>query len=35
VRYVAGTPLQIYREMVRSFRTPQSLYKEIAVYGRI
>ena len=39
VRYVAGTGVrsaaQIYREMVRSFRTPQSLYKEISVYGRI
>ena len=35
VRYVASSPLQIYKEMVHSFRTPQSLYKEIAVYGRI
>jgi len=33
VRYATGNPLQIYKEMVESFRTPQSLMKEIVVYS--
>jgi len=33
VKYVAGSAVSTYREMIHSFRTPQSLYKEIMVYG--
>ena len=34
VKYVAAdSPAQIYREMVQSFATPQSLCKAILVYG--
>lgn len=34
VKYVvADSPMVIYKEMVRSFRTPLSLYKSILVYG--
>ena len=34
VRYVAAdSPWEIYKQMVRSFATPRSLYKSISVYG--
>ena len=35
VKYTTGTFVQIYREMVQSFRSPHSLYKEIMVYGAL
>ena len=35
VKYTTGTFVQIYREMVQSFRHPHSLCKEIMVYGAL
>lgn len=35
VKYTTGTFVQIYKEMVQSFRHPHSLAKEIMVYGAL
>jgi hypothetical protein len=28
-----GSPLKIYKEMIRSFASPQALFKSVLVYG--
>ena len=33
INYVTDTPGNIYRQMLTSFATPRSLFKEICVYG--
>ena len=33
ITYKVGHPLTIYKEMVHSFTTPQSLFQEISVYS--
>ena len=36
VKYTtAHSFFKVYKEMVHSFQTPQSLYKEIMVYGKL
>jgi len=35
VKYTTGTFVQIYKEMIQSFRDPHSLAKEIMVYGAL
>lgn len=33
VDYIAGSPLQIYKEMIHTFATPQALFQEVLVYS--